>query len=213
MESKSYQPYILSLGLMVLASLVIALTVAPAPVGDAGVMVDGEGNPVLPERFGDCKLYRNSEGRLMLCSIVLSGSDRGSIHRPEVCLPGQGFVIQDSALESVPLGDEEASERLLSTRRLLISKEFELRPNQSIEFFRYYYYWFVGSDLTTPHHGDRLYRATLDRILHNLSHRWAYVTVSPDMIPPGKESEIAAVCRDFIREIFPHFHRDAVIPR
>jgi hypothetical protein len=234
MERKSYQPFALSIGLMILASAVIALTVRPAPLGEAGVVLDEEGNPKLPDRVGIWvgedqaisqeeintlpedtrfarKIYKDPYGHQLLCSVVLSGSDRGSIHRPEVCLPGQGYIIQNSELVNIPLDSE--GKTTLGARRLLISKEIELESGQPFEFFRYYYYWFVGSDLTTPKHGDRIFQATFDRIAKNVSHRWAYVTVAPDLIPEGKEDEIAEVCRGFIRDIFPLFHRAEVVPR
>ena len=42
------------------------------------------------------KSYRNGRGYEIVASIVLSGQDMNtSIHRPERCLPSQGFTVID----------------------------------------------------------------------------------------------------------------------
>ena len=55
---------------------------------------------ILPPDTGySTKLYVSREGpnRQVLLSIVLSGRDRTSIHRPELCLVGQGWTINGSS--------------------------------------------------------------------------------------------------------------------
>ena len=52
------------------------------------------------------------------CSIVLSGADRRSIHRPEVCLTGQGWTIDSR--EIVPV--EMADGRTFEVMDLLVSR-------------------------------------------------------------------------------------------
>jgi len=55
-------------------------------------------------------------------SIVLSGAESRSIHRPEVCLTGQGRTIEGSTI--VPV--EIAPGRVLQVRDLALSGEFPL---------------------------------------------------------------------------------------
>jgi len=233
MERKPYQPLAVSLGLMALASIVIATTVGVRQSGEAGIALDAEGNPVLPAKIGvwegepqeitveeknalppDTRfarvIYRDSSGAGIICSLVLSGADRGSIHRPEVCLPSQGWVIHNSEVVTIPLDDPPG--RPLRARRLLISKMVRTPDGQETELFRYNLYWFVGRDLTTADHGQRILRATLDRVLHDINHRWAYVTVAPLWIPPGKEKEVQAQMSQFIRDSFSLFHKPGVVP-
>jgi len=233
MERKSYKPLAISLGLMVLASIVIATTVGVRSSGETGIVLDADGNPLLPLRIGAWEgelqeitegernalpddtrfarmIYRDPSGASVICSLVLSGADRGSIHRPEVCLPAQGWEIHNSDVVSIPL--DVPAGHSLRARRLLISKKVKTQDGQDAEIFRYNLYWFVGRDMTTSEHGHRIVRATLDRVLHNINHRWAYVTVAPLWIPPGKEKEVQALLSQFIRESFSLYHKPDVIP-
>ena len=46
------------------------------------------------------------------------------------------------------------------------------------EYLSYYAYWFVGKGRETPSHFMRMFWMASDRIFHNRSHRWAYISVS-----------------------------------
>ncbi len=55
------------------------------------------------------RMYTNPFGDEIMVSIVLSGEDmNNSIHRPERCLPAQGWTIEHSALTGVPVGGQGA---------------------------------------------------------------------------------------------------------
>src|SRR5205085_2637044 len=61
------------------------------------------------------KLYIDGRGREVFASIVMSGQDLdNSIHRPERCLPAQGWSIVDSRLVKISTSDG----RGLETTRL-----------------------------------------------------------------------------------------------
>src|SRR4051794_1226579 len=50
------------------------------------------------------KLYTNGKGDQIFVSIVFSGPDMStSIHRPERCLPAQGWTIADTMVKKIPL--------------------------------------------------------------------------------------------------------------
>src|SRR5450432_2460315 len=52
------------------------------------------------------KLYVDGKGHEVFASIVMSGQDLdNSIHRPERCLPAQGWSIVDSRLVNIPLSN------------------------------------------------------------------------------------------------------------
>src|SRR4051795_1617203 len=57
------------------------------------------------------KLYTNGRGDQIFASIVLSGQDLdNSIHRPERCLPAQGWSIADSRVVKIPIpGSQQQS--------------------------------------------------------------------------------------------------------
>jgi len=47
------------------------------------------------------RVYRAPDGFEVGVNAVLMGTDRTSIHKPEFCLPGQGFIIEQQELETI----------------------------------------------------------------------------------------------------------------
>lgn len=106
-------------------------------------------------------------------SLVIAGNDTRSIHRPEVCLDGQGWTITSSTVREVKM----ISGAVLRVRDLAIQRE-ELRPDRSKLLLRaHYIYWFVGSDISTPSNLERQLLSFRDSVLRNVNHRWAYPSV------------------------------------
>lgn len=114
--------------------------------------------------------HRVDENRSVYCSVVLSGNDRSSIHRPQVCLVGQGNEIVKETIIEVPIAGQNPLDVMILD---LIKKN----PDGS-RYFRYYAYWFVGKDRETADHKERMILMGMDRILRNVAHRWAYISVS-----------------------------------
>lgn len=216
MAARSFKPYIIILGLMVVTSLALAFTVDVNLVDQAGV------NMKLPAQVGpwagnelrfcqvascQAQLYANemtnrevctkcggktygltkiemdllphdTEGikelfttadrRQLMVAIVLSGRERASIHRPEVCMRGQGNAIRKSYVLDVPI----------TNRAPLQVRVLEQVDEQNEKRRFYYAYWFVGKDRETPSHWQRMFWMASDRIFHNVSHRWAYISVA-----------------------------------
>jgi hypothetical protein len=51
------------------------------------------------------KIYSDGMGNDIHCQIVLAGAEKRSIHRPEVCLPAQGWTIKSGEVVPVKLAD------------------------------------------------------------------------------------------------------------
>jgi hypothetical protein len=119
-------------------------------------------------------LYRNPAGIEYHVSIVLSGQERTSIHRPQRCLTGQGHTIVRSRILGAPLPDgDEVQVKLLETEQSLPAPEGQTRLRNT-----FYAYWFVGQGRETPLHNTRMFWLGWDRVVHSVAHRWAYVSVS-----------------------------------
>ncbi|MFI5336582.1 MAG: exosortase-associated EpsI family protein [Opitutales bacterium] len=106
-------------------------------------------------------------------SVVLSGRDRTSIHRPELCLVGQGWTITGRTVETFrgPGG------RPLSATVLRVEREMADPKGRPVRVPALYAYWFVGAGRTVPSSWERVLAATVDRLVHLQGHRWAYVVV------------------------------------
>jgi hypothetical protein len=120
------------------------------------------------------KLYTDAGGSAINCQVVLAGAEKRSIHRPEVCLPAQGWTIKSGEVIPVKLSDG----RTLDVMKLLIVRPISLPNGERREMKSIFCYWFVGKGTTTPHHIVRILKTSLDLLFHNVNHRWAYVIVS-----------------------------------
>jgi len=151
------------------------------------------------------KLYADGQGDNINCQIVLAGAEKRSIHRPEVCLPGQGWVVKSGEAITIPLDNGQP----LEVMKLTISRPVTLQNGQQKELTSYFMYWFVGKDTTTPYHFVRILKTNLDMLMHNTNHRWAYVIVSSPVLegftPDGKNAEQTLdMLKKFIGEVAPH---------
>ncbi len=117
--------------------------------------------------------YTNSVGEDVFVSIVLSGRERESIHRPERCLVGQGNSIQKSYVLEAPLKDQAR----LDVMVLETVRPLDVRSGRRA-LTGYYAYWFAGQGRETPHHWERMFWLAWDRIIHSVAHRWAYIAIA-----------------------------------
>ena len=114
-------------------------------------------------------------------SIVLSGRDRTSIHRPEICLVGQGWTITDRHLHDFTW--PKGAGAPVPATVLRIEREFTTPRGQQVKVPAYFAYWFVGADKVVASSTERVIATSLDRLRHLQAHRWAYVvlqTAAPD---------------------------------
>lgn len=136
--------------------------------------------------------YRKATGRKIYVTIVLSGRERSSIHRPETCLSSYGSEIVGSETLAVPL--ESASP--LGLRMLTLRQTYEGRTGYS-----YYAYWFVAKGRQTPSHVRRMLAMASDRLFRGVTHRWAYISVTGSFAS-GTTAHREEV-RDFVRALHP----------
>jgi len=154
--------------------------------------------------------YVNPAGDRIMASIVLSGGEKRSIHRPEVCLPAQGWSMRGGKVEKVPLADG----RDLDVMDLSLTRDVEIGPGDRRKLYANYFYWFVGNGVATPYHWSRVFLTSYDRILKSINHRWAYVIVmsivTEGLVPNGKnETQTVEMLKQFTGQIAPTFMRGA----
>jgi len=152
--------------------------------------------------------YFNSAGDRIMASIVLSGGEKRSIHRPEVCLPAQGWSMRGGKVEPISLADG----RDLQVMDLSLTRDVEVGPGDRRKLYADYFYWFVGNEVSTPYHWKRVFLTSFDRITKNINHRWAYVIVmsivTEGFVPHGKnETQTVEMLKQFTAQIAPTFMR------
>ncbi len=163
----------------------------------------GERQLLPPDTILLKKRYFNAQGEDLFVSVVFSGKERVSIHRPQVCLRSQGRRILDDEVLAVPL----AGRADLQVMLLDILHHVTPEQGQAVRIPRFYAYWFAGIDRETPHHWQRMLWMGLDRAFRGVAHRWAYVAVggARDEQDPGHHRQLL---REFVADLYPQILRD-----
>ena len=155
------------------------------------------------------KTYIGPQGDRIFVSIIMSGNDMtSSIHRPERCLPAQGWTLGRSEKRTLSVGGGKS----LEMTELHNFRPVELPDKSRPLLHNLDYYWFIGEKEMTSSHLARTGIDLRDRILHGEAQRWAYVTVSTNVtqgfIRFGRsEEEATRIVEQFIRELVPKLTR------
>lgn len=164
---------------------------------------------ILPPDTSFSKMqYKKARSPILNLGIVLSGEDQRSIHKPEICLDGQGWNVISATPRIIELDNKEK----LEIMDLYLSRQ-NVQPDDSIiELEAHYLYWFVGNTITTPFHHRRIIYSSLDNVILGVNHRWAYVSlmaVVPDSYAPGSmnNEETLELMNDFLADSVPTFQK------
>lgn len=109
------------------------------------------------------RLYTAPNGHWYVVSLVVGGKTKNSIHRPELCLPSQGFLM--TAPRTRRVGET-------NWRVITLDGGFE-RPSLGFA-----YTFFNQAGFRTASHVERIFRDVWDRSLFNRIDRWVMVTVN-----------------------------------
>lgn len=116
--------------------------------------------------------FSDSKAPVIDASIVFSGQDmNASIHRPELCLPAQGF----RNLTGRPATVELANGKTLAFTRLSSERPRSERRGDSVHFIHYYV--FVGKGHIKSTHMQRVMQDMYDRLFTGTVERWAYFQI------------------------------------
>ena len=117
---------------------------------------------VLPKDTGfDKRRYADTDGRSYQVTMVTGGRSKSSIHRPELCLPGQGFQMMSP--RTVESGGVEW--RMVTLAR------------GAVPACGFAYTFFNQDGFRTSSHLRRIFRDVWDRSIGGRIDRWVMVTV------------------------------------
>ena len=160
---------------------------------------------ILPKDTEISKMqYKGYSSDILSAQIVLAGGEKRSIHRPEICLPAQGWTIETESVIPVKLSNGHD----IRVMRLTAKRPILLNNGNKTELQNIFYYWFVGHGVTTPYHLQRILMTNFDMVIHNINHRWAYVVISAPVLqglaPGGKNVEQTdAMMKEAVSELAP----------
>jgi exosortase len=194
------QAAFVGLAMAICAGVIVHASRTP-PTSRSGIELAKDGlNPVpLPEFLGSDWMGRRSEvsaierevlpgdtgysrkiyvslsdpSKQVFLSIVLSGRDRTSIHRPEYCLVGQGWTIRSSFAHEFRFPGKPGG---FPATVLRVERE-SVTPQGRVKVPQLFAYYFVGMQTVVATHWERMASDAFDRVVRGNGDRWAYVVV------------------------------------
>jgi hypothetical protein len=130
-------------------------------------------------------------------TVVLMGTDRASIHRPQWCLTGAGWAIDRVTRDEISMSRPYSY-------RLPVNKLFLSRGSQGHSIGGVYVYWYVSKDKITAKQLGRLWSATWTALTKGVRERWAYISYFTPC-PMDKEQETFEQMEKVIAESAPTF--------
>lgn len=149
----------------------------------------------------------------MAATLILSGTDRRSLHEPEICLGAQGWELEKRRPIVVQTegGELEVMELQLGMWAIQDGVYVRGRDGKKQRIRAHYVYWWVSKEGSTAHTDERVMKTVLDNFLHNRNTRWGYpsvmVFVDPRDPPELGRKEALKKATDFISEYAPRFQR------
>jgi Protein of unknown function (DUF3485) len=99
--------------------------------------------------------YTAPDGLQVNTTIVLMGGDRSSIHKPDYCLPGQGWKIHKKSVVNIPVAGGQNYQ--LPVARWDISNSFTTPDGQKQAVGGLYVFWFVADGEQTTDNYERMW--------------------------------------------------------
>jgi hypothetical protein len=161
---------------------------------------DGELNSLPRDTvFGRARYHPVNGDPFIQLSVVLMGTDRTSIHRPEYCLTGAGWKVLKQT--DTPVVESGPGPRRVQRFDCRIRTESEGRP---VELSGVYVFWFISKDKQTSSHWERQWWMVRDLVTRGVLQRWAYVSFFAPCAP-GDEEEAYQRVTKLIKATAPYF--------
>lgn len=133
--------------------------------------------------------YHASDGLVYSLSVVIGGRKRNSIHRVELCLPAQGYVMLEARRVSLHVRSGAPKAVRKVTAQQADGQKFCLL------------YWFVSKNRECCSHTQRILTDVWDRSIHNRINRWVMVAINVQstLDTPEALERVEA----FLSEVYP----------
>jgi hypothetical protein len=152
--------------------------------------------------FGQ-RRYKAPDGSWTLVNVVLMGSDRTSLHKPQFCLEGSGWKIDRTASSAATVRIERPQPYDLPVMKLIAAKQVTSN-GQTVAARAVYVYWFVAEDALTARHWQRMWWMAKELLRTGVLQRWAYVTCF-SVCQPGQEEATFNRMKEFLAAAVPEF--------
>jgi hypothetical protein len=146
--------------------------------------------------------YFATNGDWAMANIILMGADRTSIHRPDYCLPGQGWQIREQSVVNLPIGGARPYE--LPVGKWVLGNSYTTPGGQKQAVSGIYVFWFVTEGQVTADFPAMLKSMLFNLVRHGVMERWAYVSYFT-VCQPGREDAAFVRMKALISASVPEF--------
>jgi hypothetical protein len=156
--------------------------------------------------FGQAR-YSADDGFIVLMNVVLMGRDRTSLHKPQFCLAGMGWSIDNAYTLEESVRIEKPEPYDLPVVRLISNRVIEHNGSQ-VNARGIYVYWFVADDAVSASVSgfERMWWMGLHLFKTGELQRWAYVSCF-SVCAPGQEEATYQRMKQLIAESVPQFQK------
>lgn len=148
------------------------------------------------------RLYTATDGLQINSTIILMGADRTSIHKPDYCLPGQGWSINEKTVVNIPVAGPQNYQ--LPVAKWIIGNVYQTPDGQKHEVSGLYVFWFVADGEQTADNYQRMWWLGRDLLRTGVLQRWAYVSFF-SVCAPGQEDATFEQMKKLIAVTVPEF--------
>lgn len=145
--------------------------------------------------------YKAADGFETVVNVVLMGTDRTSLHKPQFCLTGGGWRIDREEVTRVRINGARPYD--LPVMKLTTSREATV-DGRTVPLRGLYVYWFVCDRAYTARHGQRMWWMARELLRAGVLQRWAYVTCF-SICAPGEEDATYRRMEQFLSAAVPEF--------
>jgi hypothetical protein len=145
--------------------------------------------------------YKAADGFETVVNVVLMGTDRTSLHKPQFCLTGGGWRIDREEVTQVRINGARPYD--LPVMKLTTSREATV-DGRTVPLRGIYVYWFVCDGAYTARHGQRMWWMARELLRAGVLQRWAYATCF-SICAPGEEDATYRRMEQFLSAAVPEF--------
>ncbi len=151
------------------------------------------------------KVYTAPDGFQTRLNVVLMGSDRSSLHKPQFCITGSGWRIDDLASVETKVRVERPYAYDLPIVKLITIRE-PTQGSQPLPVRGVYVYWYVADGAVSASKSgfQRMWWMARDMLRTGVLQRWAYINCF-SVCEVGQEEATFERMKKFIAAAVPEF--------
>ena len=148
------------------------------------------------------RLYFLTNGFYVDANIILMGTDRTSIHKADLCLPGQGWQIISKEVPKIRIEGPQPYQ--MPVAKWTVSRMARTVDGHEAEEHGLYVFWFVADNEQTVDNDQRQWWLIRDLLRTGVLQRWAYISYFAVCVP-GQEDATFDRMRKLIAASVPMY--------